>query len=272
MPKLPEQHELLAFDYQPPKTGWMDTPVEFRPGSYCYGAKGKNLEAVGFSNARDWSPSEDDWKLPENWQEIIVEGIAERMAKYRSFRLFMDICVRCGACADKCHFYIGSGDPKNMPVLRAELLRSVYRRKFTTAGRLFGRLAGARDLSENALKEWWHYFFQCTECRRCSVFCPYGIDQAEITIMGRELLNLLGLNTDWISGPVANCYMKGNHVGLEPQTIMGNVEFMMEDLETVTGRRFEPSFNRKGAEILFVVPSGDLYAEPGTNTFMGYIM
>ena len=39
----------------------------------------------------------------------------------------MDICVRCGACADKCHFYLGSGDPKNMPVLRAELLRSVYR-------------------------------------------------------------------------------------------------------------------------------------------------
>jgi Fe-S oxidoreductase len=34
--------------------------------------------------------------------------------------------------------------------------------------------------------------FQCTECRRCSVFCPYGIDTAEITIMGRELLNLLG--------------------------------------------------------------------------------
>ena len=43
----------------------------------------------------------------------------------------MDICVRCGACADKCHFYIGSGDPKNMPVLRAELMRSVYRRYFT---------------------------------------------------------------------------------------------------------------------------------------------
>ena len=37
-------------------------------------------------------------------------------------------CVRCGACADKCHFFLGSGDPKNMPVLRAELLRSVYRK------------------------------------------------------------------------------------------------------------------------------------------------
>jgi Fe-S oxidoreductase len=58
----------------------------------------------------------------------------------------MDICVRCGACADKCHFFIGTGDPKNMPVLRAELLRSVYRNDFTKGkmGKILGQLAGAR--------------------------------------------------------------------------------------------------------------------------------
>ena len=33
-----------------------------------------------------------------------------------------------------------------------------------------------------------------------------------------------------------------------------------------------PSFNRKDAEILLVVPSGDLFAEPGTYTFIGYII
>jgi Fe-S oxidoreductase len=66
----------------------------------------------------------------------------ERLEKYRSFKLFMDICVRCGACADKCHFFIGSGDPKNMPVLRAELLRSVYRKDFT--GRQALRPPGGR--------------------------------------------------------------------------------------------------------------------------------
>ncbi|MDR0434093.1 MAG: (Fe-S)-binding protein [Gracilibacteraceae bacterium] len=263
---------MLDFDYSPPAADWMDTPVDMRPGTYCYGARGKNLEVMGFPNARDWSPADEDWRLPPEWQGTVIEGIADRMKKYRSFRLFLDICVRCGACADKCHFYMGSGDPKNMPVLRAELLRSVYRRYFTGAGKLLGRLAGARDLTVDVLKEWWYYFFQCTECRRCSVFCPYGIDQAEITLMGRELLNLLGLNTDWISGPVANCFMTGNHVGLEPQTIMSNIEFLLEDIETITGRHIEPSFNRKGAEILFVTPSGDLYAEPGTYTCMGYLM
>ncbi len=272
MAKLPKKDELLNYNYEAPAAGWMDTAVEFKPGTFCYGAKGKNLEAVHFPNARDWSPSDEDWHLPENWQEKFLEGMAERLDKYRSFKLFMDVCVRCGACADKCHFYMGSGDPKNMPVLRGELLRSVYRRYFTTSGKLLGRLAGARDLTEDVLKELWYYFYQCTECRRCSVFCPYGIDQAEITMMGRELFNLLGLNTDWISGPVANCYMKGNHVGLEPQTILSNIDFMMDDLEEITGKRIEPRFNKKGAEILFVAPSGDLFGDPGIYTCMGYLM
>ena len=264
--------DLLKIDYKPPKKGWMDVPVEFREHTFCWGAKSKNLGAVEFPNARDWSPAEDDWKLPQNWREIFLEGMRDRLAKYRSFRLFMDICVRCGACTDKCHFFIGGGDPKNMPVLRGELLRSVYRRYFTVSGRIFGRAAGARELTVDVLKEIWYYYFQCTECRRCSVFCPYGIDQAEITMIGRELLNLLGLNTDWIAGPVANCFRVGNHLGLEPHTIKSTVEFFIDDIETITGVKIEPSFNRKGAEILFVAPSGDLFADPGTFTAMGYLM
>jgi len=272
MAKLPKPEELSKIDVTPPKTDWMDTPVVFKEGMYCHGSKPKSLEIVGFPNPRDWRPADADWKLPENWKQILLEGIADRLEKYRSFRLFMDICVRCGACADKCHFFIGTGDPKNMPVLRAELIRSVYRKEFTTAGKIFGRMAGARELTVDVLKEWWYYFYQCTECRRCSVFCPYGIDQAEITMIGRELLNLLGLNIEWIAGPVSNCYMKGNHLGLEPHTIVGNLEYMLDDIETVTGKRIKPTFNRKGAEILFVTPSGDLFADPGTYTCMGYLM
>ncbi len=272
MAKLPKPEELSKIDYATPKTGWMDTPVEFKEGMFCHGSKPKSLEIVGFPNPRDWRPADADWKLPENWKQILLDGIAERLEKYRSFRLFMDICVRCGACADKCHFFIGTGDPKNMPVLRAELIRSVYRKEYTMAGKIFGKMAGARELTLDVLKEWWYYFYQCTECRRCSVFCPYGIDQAEITIIGRELLNLLGLNIEWIAGPVSNCYMKGNHLGLEPHTIVGNLEYMLDDIETITGKKIKPTFNRKGAEILFVTPSGDLFADPGTYTAMGYMM
>ncbi len=273
MADLPKPEELGKVEHRVPLfKGWMREKVKIREGIACYGARPQNLEAVGMPNPREWSPFDEDWKLPENWKEIILEGLRERLERFRSLKVFMDICVRCGACADKCHFYIGSGDPRNMPVLRAELLRSVYRKEYTTAGKILGEIAGARELTVDVLKEWWYYFFQCTECRRCSLFCPYGIDTAEITIIGRELLNLLGLNTDWIQAPVANCYRTGNHLGIQPHAYKDMLDFFCDDIEEITGIRPEVDLNRKGAEILFITPSGDVFADPGTYTAMGYIM
>jgi Fe-S oxidoreductase len=159
-----------------------------------------------------------------------------------------------------------------MPVLRAELLRSVYRNDFTMFGKVLGSIAGSRKLTPEVLKEWYYYFYQCTECRRCSVYCPYGIDTAEITMIARELMNLVGLNINWIMEPVANCQRTGNHLGIQPHTYKDNVEFLLEELEDVTGLGIEPQINRKGAEVLFVIPSADYFADPGTYTFCGYLM
>ena len=274
MADTPKPAEIAKIDHYPSpfEKGWMNQQVEIKPGVYCYASKPKNLEYVGMPNPREWNPADEDWKLPENWKEIIEEGFKDRLDKYRSFKLFMDICVRCGACADKCHFFIGSGDPKNMPVQRAELLRSVYRKNHTIGGKILGPFAGARELTEDVLKEWWYYLYQCTECRRCSVFCPYGIDTAEITMMGRELTNLLGLNIDWIAAPVANCYRTGNHLGIQPHAYKDMMDFFTDEIEDITGIRMEQDFNRKGAEILFITPSGDVFADPGTFTCMGYMM
>jgi Fe-S oxidoreductase len=273
MSDFPKPDQLLSdIDRKPPQMDWMDTPVTIRKGMYCYAANPKSVEYTHLPFPHQWNPLDEDWKLPENWQEILHEGFKVRLERFRSFKLFMDICVRCGACADKCHFFIGTGDPKNMPVLRAELLRSVYRNDFTAAGKILGRLAGARPLTMEVLKELWYYFFQCTECRRCSIFCPYGIDTAEITMMARELFNLIGLNIDWIATPVANCYRTGNHLGIQPHAFKDMLEFFMDDLEEITGVRVEPNFNKKGADILFITPSGDVFADPGTYTCMGYLL
>jgi Fe-S oxidoreductase len=262
----------LTIDYTPPPKSWMEPTVEFRKGTYGYPAALKHEKFLNLPNFGAWQPTDKEWKLPEDWKETILRGIKDRLGQYRSFRLFLDICVRCGACADKCHFFIGSGDPKNMPVLRAELLRSVYRRYFTLSGRIFGRLAGARELTEEVLKEWFYYFFQCTECRRCSVFCPYGIDTCEITMMARELLNLLGLNINWIVEPASNCYRTGNHLGIPPNAFKSTVDFAIDEIKEITGIEVEVPINRKGAEILFISPSADYFASPHWYTFLGYLL
>jgi len=262
---------LVHIEQKRPAGDWMASKPEFRKGTYCYSAAAKNLEYLGLPNPREWQPHDKDWKLPANWKQIILDGFRERLGRFRSLRLFMDICVRCGACADKCHFYIGSGDPKNMPVLRAELMRSVYRRYFTLSGKVFGSLAGGRELTEDVIKEWFYYFYQCTECRRCSVFCPYGIDTAEITMIGRELLNLIGVNINWVTEPAANCYRTGNHLGIQPHGFKDSLEFAADELEEIIGIRVEVPIARKGAEVLFVTPSADYFGTPHYYTLLGYM-
>jgi len=251
---------------------WLNSKPDFRKGTYLYSAPLKHQSYLGLPNQREWNPADADWKLPENWKEVILSGMADLLRKHRSFRLFLDICVRCGACADKCHFFLGSGDPKNMPVLRAELLRSVYRRYFTLSGRLFGRFAGARDLDEDVLKEWFYYFYQCTECRRCSVYCPYGIDTCEITMMGRDLLNRVGCNVQWVIEPASNCFRTGNHLGVPPHAFKETLDFAIDEIKGLTGISVEAPINKKGAEILFVAPSADYFANPHWFTLLGYLM
>jgi len=257
---------------QDPRGAMLDSKVEFRKGTYSYAARPQSLEELGLPNARKWQPADLDWQLPDDWQRIILDGMRERLRKYRSFRLFMDVCVRCGACADKCHYYLGSGDPKNMPVARSELVRSVYRRYFTLTGRLFGALAGGRELTEDVLKEWFYYFYQCSECRRCSVYCPFGIDTAEITMLVRELLNLVGCNTHWILEPAANCYHVGNHLGIQPHALKDSLDFACDELHDKTGLNIDIPINRKGAEVLFVMPSADYFVTPHYFTLLGYMM
>ncbi len=139
-------------------------------------------------------------------------------------------------------------------------------------GRLFGSLAGGRELTEDVIKEWFYYFYQCTECRRCSVFCPYGIDTAEITMMGRELLNLIGCNTNWVLEPAANCFRTGNHLGIQPHGFKDSIDFAAEEASEITGLDIEVPINRKGAEVLFVMPSADYFGTPHYYTLLGYLM
>ncbi|THB68381.1 MAG: (Fe-S)-binding protein, partial [Desulfovibrio sp.] len=272
MANIPSPEELLKINYGMPAQHWMDYKPTIRDGNFAYPGKPEIAEYLGLPNCREWSPADDDWQLPENWMEILHEGMKERLSKYRSFKLFMDICVRCGACADKCHYYIGSGDPKNMPVLRAELMRSIYRKEFTTAGKILGKIGGARKMTKEVVKEWFYYYYQCTECRRCSLYCPYGIDTAEVTMMGREMLHMLGININWIIEPVANCTRTGNHMGIQPHAYKEIKEFLEDDIHAITGIKVNAPLNEKGHKVLFITPSGDIFADPGIYTYMGYMM
>ncbi|MCL7383082.1 MAG: (Fe-S)-binding protein [Thaumarchaeota archaeon] len=229
----------------------------------------RDMEIMKLPFPREWSHTQ--FNLPPNWREIALKKMDEVVKKFRSVKLFLDICVKCGACTDKCPFFLGTLDPNNMPVARQDLFRSVYKRYFTLTGRVFRGLVGAEELTEETVELWYTYFYQCSQCRRCSVFCPYGIDTAEIMIAAREVLTAIGLSPRSLTEAIAKCETIGNHMGIPPAALLSAIQFAEEEIKEETGIEVKVPINKKGAEILYVPPSADFFGGPHWGTLKGAI-
>ncbi len=225
----------------------------------CHVAKEKDMTALGF-------PGE----LVPDWKEKAVQKLEELLTKYKSLQVYLDICVKCGSCTDKCQFFLGSRDPRNMPVARQELLRKVYRRYLTLSGKLLGGLVDAEDLTKEMMDEWFVYFHQCSECRRCSVFCPYGIDTAEITMAAREILDSVGYGQKYVTEIIHKVYTIGNNLGMPGPAIQSTLDFVMEDVKELTGADIKLPMDVVGADVLLVTPSADFFASPHIESLVGY--
>jgi Fe-S oxidoreductase len=209
-------------------------------------------------------------ELPDDWHDRAIDAMGDLLGKYRSLQVYLDSCVKCGACTDKCHYYLGTNDPKNMPVGRQDLLRKVYRRHFTFAGKYFPKLVGAEDLTKEVLDDWYSYFHQCSQCRRCSVFCPYGIDTAEISMAAREIMDRIGVGQKYCNEIIGKVYKIGNNLGLPEPALADTLEGLEEDVEDETGVAVKYPLDVKGADILLVTPSADFFAEPHVDGLIGY--
>ena len=209
-------------------------------------------------------------ELVDDWEAKAVDKLGELLKKYRSLQVYLDACVKCGACTDKCHYFLGTGDPLNMPVARQDLLRSIYRKYFTPAGKTMGSIVGAKPMTKEVLDDWYKYFHQCSQCRRCSVFCPYGIDTAEISMAAREIMDHIGHGQKYCNEIIGKVHKIGNNLGLPPAALENTMEDLEEDILDDTGVDVKLPIDVKGAEVLLVTPSADFFAEPHIDGLIGY--
>ncbi|HYT47897.1 MAG TPA: (Fe-S)-binding protein, partial [Burkholderiales bacterium] len=95
----------------------------------------------------------------------------------RQMAVDLESCVKCGYCAEACHFYVETGDPKYVPTRKLDLLRRVYGREVSPLR--FVRRLFEREITADELREWQELVYDsCTECGRCSYACPMGINIA----------------------------------------------------------------------------------------------
>lgn len=104
----------------------------------------------------------------------------------------LESCIHCGLCAEACQFYVQTGDPELTPIHKLDLLKRFYRREMAPM-RFLNRLIEP-EIEEQDLEAAQYLVYEsCTECGRCGLACPMGIDIASMVNVTRQGLAEAGL-------------------------------------------------------------------------------
>jgi Fe-S oxidoreductase len=193
--------------------------------------------------------------------------------KHTNYRLALDQYVRvsakCGRCTAKCQVYLATGDPRDLPCRRSELLLSVYRRHFTVSGTLRAHLLGAPGLTDEDLQEMAEAFYNCTACRRCHFECPMGIDHALITHLARYILSEIGITPRALVVSTREQLIgaSGNTSAVPVAALVDTLEFISEEIKEGIGVDVPLPVDQQEAEYVFFAPVSDYIME--AETLMG---
>src|SRR5512142_2366182 len=122
--------------------------------------------------------SSADWRraMATNTSVTSAMQVLEKQLN-RPLTTALEVCARCGICAEACHYYVADPKLEHVPAFRAEQLRQVYRQKHDFFGRFFPAWVNAKELDETTLERLAEIAFsECTLCRRCTFNCPMGVD------------------------------------------------------------------------------------------------
>lgn len=115
-------------------------------------------------------------------------AVLEHSSYYLALDVYTRLSTKCSRCAASCQLYQSSGEDRDIPCRRSELLFRIYRRYFTPSGVLKARLFGGFTLTDEYLDQMAEAYYRCTACRRCKYTCPMGMDHGLVTHLARWLL------------------------------------------------------------------------------------
>ena len=186
-----------------------------------------------------------------------IQKMQEVLDKYPDARhaLFMrNACVRCGWCADSCHYYLSTGDPDLMPAAKSERVRRILRTSLRPGRSLIPFLKKEKVMDGRERGELYKAAFEdCSLCGRCSLSCPVGLNPRRTLYTARSLFASIGELPSGLSGTVDTALELGNYIEMSTEDFLDNIEWVAEEVgDELEIEDFASPMDKKGAEWLFV--------------------
>ena len=173
-----------------------------------------------------------------------IEKVVNRVLKQESaarLKMYLETCVHCGLCSEACHTYLSRDkDPDFAPVAKVkDTLWEMVKKKGKVSPEFIKKAARIA-------------FTECGACRRCSMYCPFGIDIAYLIMTVRRICSLLGVVPRYLQDTTNSHAITMNQMWVQQDDWTDTLMWQEEDAQDeIEGLRIP--LDKEGAEIMYSV-------------------
>lgn len=176
---------------------------------------------------------------PEKIEQVINQVLAgETGARLKTY---VDTCVHCGLCSEACHFYLShDNDPKYSPAGKVkQTIWEVLKKKGKVSPDFIKR---ACEIAST----------ECNLCRRCVMYCPFGIDVAYLMLVMRRICHKLGVTPQYIQDTAHSHSATFNQMWVKDDEWIDSLQWQEEEAQDEIPSLRIP-IDKEGAEIYYSV-------------------
>ena len=171
-------------------------------------------------------------------------------------------------CVDSCHYVQANpDDPTFAPPYKADQIRKIFKRHYDWTGRVFPKWVKAdtvmTDEDLEKLKD--TVFGKCTNCRRCSINCPMGVDYATFNRMARGCLVPVGVMPEGVATVSKDQWEIGNQMGVLKEDYLETLEWLSEELvDDFNDPNAAIPIDKEDCEIVYTINPREIKYDPRT--------
>jgi len=208
--------------------------------------------------------------MPNQQRSHKAQKVIERMGKKLNRQVVGSLvaCVHCGNCTNSCHYVLANpDDPTYAPAYKADKIRQLFKRHYDWTGRVFPWWVHAKSLyTDEELEDLKDTVFgKCTNCRRCTLNCPMGVDLATFNRMARGLLVSVGVMPEGVAVVSKDQWELGNQMGVLKEDYIDTLEWLSDELKMEMGDGYEGiPIDKKNAKMVYSINPREVKYDPRT--------
>ena len=173
-----------------------------------------------------------------------IEKVVNRVLNVESgarLKAYVETCIHCGLCSEACHYYLSHDkDPRWSPVGKVkQTIWEMVKKKGKVSPEF---IKSACEIAST----------ECNVCKRCAMYCPFGIDIAYMMLVVRRICHLLGVTPLYIQDTAHSHASTLNQMWVKDDEWIDTLQWQEEEAQSEIPTLRIP-LEKEGADIMYSV-------------------